>query len=45
MRTLLERFSRYLIIGVLGVGLLLAFVLVVGIILLVLLVMFGIHPR
>lgn len=45
MRTLLERFSRLLIIGVLGVGLLLAFVLVVGIILLVLLALFGVHLR
>ncbi|HZC05219.1 MAG TPA: hypothetical protein VE338_06230 [Ktedonobacterales bacterium] len=43
MRTLLERFSRALIIGVLGLGVLLA--LAVGIIALIVIVVFGAGMR
>ncbi|HET9110443.1 MAG TPA: hypothetical protein VFN78_06445 [Ktedonobacterales bacterium] len=38
MRTLLERFSRVLIIGVLGLGVLLALALAVGIVALIVIV-------
>ncbi len=39
MRTLLERFSRALIIGVLGLGVLLALALAVGIVALIVIVL------
>ena len=44
MRTLLERFSRVLIIGVLGLGVLLALALAVGVVALIVLVI-GAHVR
>lgn len=45
MRRLLERFSRILIVVVLGLGILLALALLVGIVALVVAVFFGGHAR
>lgn len=43
MRNLLERFSRLLILAVLGLGLLVALAFVVALVLLLLVVAFGVH--
>ncbi len=45
MRSLLERFSRILVLGVLGLGILLALAIVVGLIALIVSVTLGAHAR
>lgn len=45
MRSLLERFSRILVLGVLGLGTLLALAIVVGLVALIVSVALGAHAR